>query len=205
MKLHYFKIAAFLLVVLLASDIQAREIIGTQPSINNYSAGLNKTAGGCAQPTAKVNLDINNVRTMILNGGDMWWDLNSARYEIPKVTDPNQRRLNSIFSGSLDGSNNLKVAANTYRQSGVDFFSGPLDTVASVSANRCTEYDKIWKITRTEIEDFLKDNGKVTADMQSWPGNNMEFGTGSISHFLAPHVNVGGSLDYEPGTDYPNV
>lgn len=210
MKLHYFKIAAFLLVVLLASDIQAREIIGIKPSNNNYSAGLNKTAGGCAQPTAKVNLDINNVRTMILNGGDMWWDLNSARYEIPKVIDPNQRRLNSIFSGSLwigglDGSNNLKVAANTYRQSGVDFFAGPLDTVASVSANRCTEYDKIWKVTRAEIEDFLKDNGKVTADMQSWPGNNMDFGTGSISHFLAPYVNVGGSLDYEPGTDYPNV
>ncbi len=118
MKLHYFKIAAFLLVVLLTGNIQAREIIGIKPANTNYSAGLNKTAGGCTAPTAKVNLDINNVRTMILNGGDMWWDLNSARYEIPKVVDPNQRRLNSIFSGSLwigglDGSNNLKVSANT--------------------------------------------------------------------------------------------
>ncbi len=214
MKIKYIKIAVLSAVLCVSTLLQAREIIGIKPAPSNNgnsATGYNKTSGGCAQPTAKVYMDINNVRTMILNGGDMWWDLNSAKYEIPKVTDPNQRRLNSIFSGSLwiggiDGSNNLKIAANTYRQSGVDFFSGPIDTFASVTANQCTLYDKIWKITRVELEDFINskfDPSKITADMETWPGNHPNFGAGTTSHFMAPYVNVGGSLDYEPGVDYP--
>jgi hypothetical protein len=213
MKLNKIKILAIITAISMATALQAREIRGVKPSNNNYQSGYNKTSAGCAQPSAKVNLDVNNVRTMILNGGDMWWDLSSAKYEIPKVPDNNltQRHLNSIFAGSLwigglDGSNNLKIAANTYRQNGVDFFAGPIDTFASVSANRCVEFDKIWKITRNDIADFLDPNKQiVTADMQSWPGNHPDFGAGTTSHFLAPYINVGGSLDYEPGTDYPDI
>ena len=212
MKYNNIKYLTLFIAICISTAMQAREIKGAKPSNNNQSGAQMKTAAGCANPTAKVNLDVNNVRAMILNGGDMWWDLNSAKYEIPKIeaNDLTNRHLNSIFAGSLwigglDGSNNLKVAANTYRQNGVDFFAGPLDTVASISANKCAEYDKVWKITRLEIEDFLKDNGKITTDMQTWPGNNLDFGTGSLSHFLAPYINVGGSLDYEPGTDYPNI
>ncbi|MCX6189194.1 MAG: hypothetical protein NTW54_06275, partial [Bacteroidetes bacterium] len=212
MKLNNIKIIILITIQFFAMALQAREVIGLKPNNSNQNASsLMKTAGGCARPTAQAILDINNVRTTILNGGDMWWDLNSAKYEIPKVTDPNQRKLNSIFSGSLwigglDGSSNLKIAANTYRQNGVDFFAGPLDTLASVSANTCTEYDRLWKVTRLEIENFLDPKKNITTDdMKSWPGNNFNFGSGSISHFLAPYINVGGSLDYEPGTDYPNI
>lgn len=210
----YTRIMSFVLALIACYGLQAREIIGINPGNTNLGSGnaLMKTAAGCSPPTAKVNLDVNNVRAMIMNGGDMWWDLNSAKYEIPKQNDPNGRKLNSIFAGSLwiggiDGSSNLKVAANTYRQRGIDFFAGPLDTFASVTANTCSEYDKIWKVTRQEIEDFLNPNLQAppTSDMQSWPGNHPSFGSGTISHFLAPYVNVGGSLDYEPGTDYPKI
>ena len=39
----------------------------------------------CNPPSAKINLDINNVSAGLLNGGDMWWDLvGSAAYEVPK-------------------------------------------------------------------------------------------------------------------------
>ncbi|MFT7592131.1 MAG: hypothetical protein ACI9UJ_002060 [bacterium] len=39
-----------------------------------------KFAADCDPASAQADLDINNVRTRILNGGDMWWDLSNARY-----------------------------------------------------------------------------------------------------------------------------
>ena len=38
----------------------------------------------CAPPFAQIDLDINNVRARIIAGGDLWWDLTTAGYEIPK-------------------------------------------------------------------------------------------------------------------------
>jgi len=38
----------------------------------------------CNLPIAQADLDINNVRTTILVGGDMWWDVSNPKYEVPK-------------------------------------------------------------------------------------------------------------------------
>ena len=48
-------------------------------SDNNYRI----IASGCLPATAQTDLNINNVRTTILAGGDMWWNLDDGRYEIP--------------------------------------------------------------------------------------------------------------------------
>ena len=40
--------------------------------------------GGCLDPSSEAELNIGNVRTTILGGGDMWWNLTEAQYEIPK-------------------------------------------------------------------------------------------------------------------------
>ena len=47
-------------------------------------------------PQAQSDLNINNVRARILGGGDMWWDLNDARYEVPKGGGKH-----SMFAGAL--------------------------------------------------------------------------------------------------------
>src|SRR5690348_16351615 len=80
-------------VSIITSTVSAREIqdksAGTvTPPIAQGSFGQMFKMAGCEPPTAQVDLDINNVRTTILNGGDMWWNLNSAKYEIPKQNDP---------------------------------------------------------------------------------------------------------------------
>ena len=62
---------------------------------------LMKYASDCEPASAQADLDINNVRTRILNGGDMWWDLSNARYEIPKLQDLNAVRKNSLFAGAI--------------------------------------------------------------------------------------------------------
>ena len=69
MKLSKIKGIVFIATVCFSTALHAREIRGIRPSnTNEAGAGLMKTAGGCAQPTAKITLDINNVRTTILNG-----------------------------------------------------------------------------------------------------------------------------------------
>ena len=53
-------------------------------------------AANCNPATAATELDINNTRALIQSGGDMWWDFNRARYEIPKGSNKT-----SLFAGSL--------------------------------------------------------------------------------------------------------
>ncbi len=67
------RIAKFLWLTLLVAGIatasKADQIHGMKPS-----RPVNTKASGCASATAQIDLDINNVRALIMNGGDMWWD-----------------------------------------------------------------------------------------------------------------------------------
>jgi hypothetical protein len=40
----------------------------------------------CAQATQQIEMSINNVRALLLNGGDVWWDLSDGRYVVPMWT-----------------------------------------------------------------------------------------------------------------------
>ena len=110
-----------------------------------------------------MDLDINNVRCRLLGAGDFWWDLqNDAKYEIPKV-DPSTGTIpvSSSFAGALwvggiDAGGQLKIAAQTYRQSGNDFWPGPLDNDGTIEEATCNAYDRHWKVNRTEIDDFFE-------------------------------------------------
>ena len=63
---------------------QAKENIGTlHKQQNQATLNAQKTASACSQSGSQVDLDVNNVRTKILGGGDMWWDLKNVKYEIP--------------------------------------------------------------------------------------------------------------------------
>ena len=63
------------------------------PNINapKRNKVLHKTAAGCNATTAVIDLDVNNVRAHLMDGGDMWWDIptGSASYEVPKGSNKN--------------------------------------------------------------------------------------------------------------------
>jgi hypothetical protein len=175
-----------------------------------------RLAAGCDQSKAQTDLNINNVRARIFSAGDMWWDLVSlAKYEIPKVTEANQVSRTSLFAGSLwiggYENNNLKIAAMTYRQSGVDFFPGPLDTTfATTNPQTCQTFDKLFQVTRQEINTYLQDPTTATSDITDWPGNGQKFnGSGiNIQHHLAPYIDANHNGIYDPenlGGDYPDI
>ncbi len=206
-------IKGFAFAFLLTAGVQtstAKEINGG-PARRGGSNLLQRKAAGCLPATFQVDIDINNVRARILNGGDMWWDLNSvARYEVPKVGTEGSIRKNSMFAGAIwvggvDVGGNLKVAAMTYRQGGSDYFPGPLDTSSGeIDQSRCRAYDKIWKIEREDIETYIDagDASLASDDILSYPGNGDPFyGEPKV---LAPYFDADGSGTYDPsGLDYP--
>ncbi|MCS6894881.1 MAG: hypothetical protein NZZ60_01875 [Bacteroidia bacterium] len=175
-----------------------------------------RTVSTCTAPTSSVQLDINNVRCLIHNGGDMWWDLvSSPRYEIPKVP-PGVPAIHSMFAsavwvGGLDAAGRLRLAAQTYRQSGIDFFAGPLSLQGTTDANTCQQWDKHFVITRQEIDAFraafqTNPNNLNLGDypnVANWPAINPAPG---FERTLAPFVDQNNDGDYTPAAgDYPDV
>src|SRR5215831_1550956 len=116
-------------------------------------AGFTQTI--CAPGSAFDYLDINNVNARINNGGDMWWDLRAnAQYIVPKSGDVSSMFAGSLWIGGYDAGGNLHMAAQTYRQTGNDYFPGPLNKTGSVSSNDCSNFDHVWKINKSTIDSF---------------------------------------------------
>ncbi len=182
--------------------------------------GIN--AQDCLQGTAKKELDINNVRTTMLNGGDMFWDqggTGSARYEIPKNSGKHSLFSGALWIAGLDANNNVKGSFETYRQGSQAYFPGPVVDTNEIlsSSSDCLEWDRIAKVNKSTIERFISDfnsgyintEESVPAEIKTWPGRNNPFLVQDISHLnteLAPFVDVDNDGTYNPmNGDYPDI
>jgi hypothetical protein len=214
------KIGLLMTALVLSFSVIAKENVSDSKQVKKKEVTqhkLMKFAADCEPASASADLDINNVRTKILNGGDMWWDLSSARYEIPKLEDANAVRKNSLFAGAIwiggEDEGVLKLAAMTYRQSGSDFWPGPLDTITgNTNEGRCDAYDNIYKIEREEMltwfeEDFPNNNiASIPENMVNWPAQSKDVNPGevNINQFLAPYFDSNKDNIYDPyAGDYP--
>jgi hypothetical protein len=197
-----------LLVIISSTNLFAKENI-QQTGHSRSNEGSNNILSGCNRSLAKTTLEVNNVRTLIFIQGDMWWDLvGSAQYEIPKGSGKHSLYAGAIWVGGKDVGGNLRVAAQTYRQTGDDFWPGPVDTVVTdVSNDVCNKFDKHFKITREEVETFVSEwaanpGTSVPDVIAKWPGN------GDPAHnqteLLAPFYDRNGDDIYEPSDgDFP--
>ena len=195
-------------------------IVGTSTARENVNSGNRSSApqqgnqifAGCEPSKSRADLNINNVRTPIWINGDMWWDLSGdALYEVPVGSGKHSLFAGAIWIGGLEaGSNNLKVAAQTYRQSGSDFWPGPIDrTTVSITPDQCTKYDKHWNLSYAEVKAFhleyhTKGNTSypVPTNVKDWPGNGDPAFNQDL--LLAPFFDRAGDgiYNYEDG-DYP--
>lgn len=222
-----FKNKLFWLIVIFTFNffaLQAKENIGVS---NKQALNYSKLAAGCTDATSQIDLDINNVRTRILGAGDFWWDLNDAKYVIPKV-DPttgvipvSSSYAGALWIGGIDAGGQLKIAAQTYRQSGNDFWPGILDPTGSVTSDVCNSYDRHWKINRTEIDQFIADfeaaggsisESSIPASIKEWPAYGNPYAIGKagapieVPRDLAPYVDTDNDGQYNPLLgDYPDV
>lgn len=205
--------AILLALLLIANTGRAEQV--------HYKSGapaVKQTAAGCTPGANFKWLEINNVRTRINTGGDMWWDFEVAQYEIPKGSKKMSMFSAALWIGGLDANGQLKMAALRYRQVGNDYWPGPLtiDGTASISPDVCAEYDKIHAVTRAEVDDFLawfEDNSvnpdyQPPASIMKYPAHG-DFDDKGQSYYLAPFydsdANGAPNGEYRPKEDgdYP--
>ena len=188
MKLYSTK--RFIILLGLCSFIaQAKENVNHNTP--GTSAPLQTLAYNCNVGTAQTVLNINNVRTTILNAGDMWWDLSKRRYEIPQGSGKHSIFAGALWIGGYDDNGQLKVAGQTYRQSGTDYWPGPLDNVRLTSeglnnpaygtteASICAQFDRHYVINKNEVLEFVawtnSDNPEIEYPNYEIPQNILEY------------------------------
>ncbi len=213
MKNIFRTLFAALLIVGAVIPGKAEMLKDVQPGRNQRA----QTAAGCTPSSSYDWLDINNVRTRINSGGDMWWDLPSgtgSKYFIPANGSATSLFAGSLWIAGVDVNNQLKCAALRFRQVGNDYYTGPLtvDGSASITPETCAKWDKIFKITRAEVDEFLAayNDGKIgegyeiPSIIKDWPAMRSSDDPEGIATYLAPFYDADGSGDYDPTQgDYP--
>jgi hypothetical protein len=205
-------------------DESARRRNTTTGSQNNSG----RISSGCQRSSSRVFLDINNVRAMLLNGGDMWWDLSNPQYEVPKQDDVTQTKRHSLFAGSIwiggqSPNGQLLVAANTYRGGVYMFWPGPVDAnIRDVTQAECLAFNRHWKVNKSEVEEFfadfidgfIADENDIPDVIKFWPGKNNpflpqdpNFSGINLNRDLAPFLDFDGNPNqYNPlNGDRPDV
>jgi hypothetical protein len=140
----------FASLILCGGTLSAREHVGggTPPTPPPPSA---PKAAGCSPSTTVTELWVNNVRTIIETGGNMWENraTGDGQYEVPATLDhsgPSALFAGALWMGGLSPDNQLKLAAIRFRQVGNDYWPGPLTNTgdASITAEECAEWDRTW-------------------------------------------------------------
>jgi hypothetical protein len=212
---------SFLVVAVLSTSVYSKNTpTGTGES--NGGSGIKPNtpslAAGCAAAATSTELALNNVRTLIHSGGDMWWNFQVAQYEVPKGKGVHSLFAGSLWMGGMDVNGQLKLAAQRFRQ-GVDFWPGPLNTkTVDIDIPSCLDYDKHFVTTRQEVELF---NSWYTTNITNpaqaaiefpgytipksildWPAHGNS--ANNEDYYLAPFFDRNGDGNYNPyDGDYP--
>ncbi len=211
-------ISRILMIVFISAITLNQSFAVEEQLVGKQSTGLKETAAGCAPASGFEWLDINNVRARINTGGDMWWDLpggTGSKYYIPKNGSATAMFSGALWIGGLDINNQLKLAAQRYRQVGIDYWTGPLtiDGTAAIDEIVCAQYDKHFRMNRQLVDDFigqLDENGffkpsedyEIPAEIMQWPAHGDP--NKGQSYYLAPFYDRGSDGVYDPNDgDYP--
>ncbi|MDO5759474.1 MAG: hypothetical protein Q4Q06_00445 [Bacteroidota bacterium] len=164
----------------------------------------------CRKAQGSAELSINNVRVRINQGGNMWTDGATAQYYVPKAGNSTALFCSALWIGGMDENDQLRVAAMRFGSEGQDFWPGPLTVDNNASVNRavCDQWDKLFRITKAEVQEFVSHYATgdhrdyITSAIREWPGNGDE--SLGQSRFLAPFFDRDGDGVYNPENgDYP--
>ena len=172
--------------------------------INNYYDTLNR----------------NNIEAPVVCYGNHFWRgrgyLNyngdtSLHYTFPKGSKKILIYNSTFYIGGIDQNNNLKISAERYRSSGIDFLPGPInvinDTLSTDNFTICN-WSRIWKLDIEEvqyhIDNYNKPGYRAIPEILSWPAHG-DVGKGQAK-YIAPFVDVDGDGFYRPlRGDYPLI
>ncbi|MEX0813681.1 MAG: T9SS type A sorting domain-containing protein [Chitinophagales bacterium] len=170
-------------------------------------------------PDGFETFDGNNIETVFSSDGVFFWDLNNAYFRVPKTDSVHSIFTAGLWMGGIDAGGQLKVAAETYRQNGNDFWAGPLDeNTGQTNATTIDNWSRIWKVNKRDIDQHIadySDNNQVDFPQPAiydWPGKGNPFAKGAnntpiaVTQDAAPFVDLNNNGVYEPDQgEYPNI
>lgn len=160
------------------------------------------------------NLNINNINARLNCFGNHFWDMPGgigAHYEYPKGSGHHSMFNFALWLGGMDENDQLKVAAERYRQSGTDYWTGPLssdDNNVWIDTNIVGQWFNIWKLNKDEVEyhvlHWYEPGYEPIDNILNWPAHgDVEIGQ---NFYLAPFIDVNSDSIYEPlQGDYPLI
>lgn len=171
--------------------------------INNIAAGFNSDG---------TLFMINKVDTVVVNGVTRTF---SRNFNVPKASTTNSIFASNLWIAGIDDGGILHTAANTYKQSGTDFWAGPIaneynsqhpDMLPGNAYD--STYNFVWKVSKAEIQKHISDYNKPNYEMPwaiaNWPANGNFLNGTAIK--LAPFKDLNNNSRYEPELgEYPVI
>ena len=207
-----------------AFSVSAQEITDKGQFLKEHYGEAAPRAAGCAPATAIRDLEWNNVRALLENGGSLWHNraISNGSYEVPKGTGLSTLYGGALWLGGISPDQQLKIAAVRYRSSGNDFWPGPLtnDGTAEIEENVCNQYDKFYVSIRSDAQQHRRYYDCVndpTCDLEtefegvgySIPSYFFDYpahGNTALGqdYYLAPFFDYDEDGNYDPSSgDYP--
>ncbi len=188
-----------LLALVTTGSLRAEKVKG----VVRKSSSAKAESATCLPASGSNELTVNNVRAYIETGGTMWFK-EVAEYEVPRGSGMTSMFCAALWIGGHDANGQLKLAAVRFRQVGDDYWPGPLKlTGASTVQSMCIKFDKLFKISRAEVDEHISSYNTSGYVMPSSIANYPAHGDEGYSYYLPfKDVNENGYYDPENG-DYP--
>lgn len=156
-------------------------------------------------------LDANQVRCRINSFGLQYWDMGNGTditYEVPVGSEKYTIFSEALWVGGFDENDALCLAAERYRQEGIDFFVGPIMDSLAYNPVLDSVWNKVWKLSSDEIafhRQHWQDEGYTAIkNIAQWPGNG-DVSLGQAAQ-LAPYYDWNGNGIYDPlAGDFPLI
>ena len=221
----------FLFIICVISDANAYRPANSGKPKSEEDASL-ELRELCSPATAKIELTVNNVRALLLNGGDVWWDREDGRYIIPNVT---VKPVSSIYAaavwivgfngGSIKGAGRMYGGA-TSQGNRHDWVPGPLnDATGQVTIKDCSNWDRFFEVRGEEIDLHIAQfnaalasgneypESTIPLNVRGWPARGNPYFRSiynwplpSTTAALAPFYDFDGDGEYDPAQgDYPII
>ncbi len=183
----------------------------------------------CRYVYAQTSFRVQDLEVKLPGLGGLWWDKENPGY---LIDDPERagRQVAALFAGGLwigglDPAGNLRLAASAYGASAghLDYWPGPLSIDGQTARETCTNYDRFWTVTRSDIDALLDDfndsgsvDGAIPTALRDWPAlgnpyfeelNGFDLPSPAFHHQdLAPFYDQDGDGRYDPARgDYPLI
>lgn len=159
----------------------------------------------CQGTSIGTNLDVNNVKAHITQGGNLWRQGQNGQYIVPKDGQTSALFTGSLWMAGRDADGALHLAAQTY--SNDEYSAGPLDEAGTTNFLHCLRWNRLFEVSRADVDAHRADwidnqsiDGPIPESILGWPGaGNPHFP--EVHNFELPVNTVGLAPFYDRDED----